>query len=68
MFPSYRITYQYKYAMLIYVPLTRREIGRHHAIGYLASNWSCVEFEQFYFHETESAFLLHHANALTYDG
>ena len=67
MFPSYRITYQYKYAMLIYVPLTRRETGRHHAIGYLASSWNCVEFERFYFHETGSAFLLRHANVLTYD-
>ena len=61
------ITYQYKYTTLIYVPLTRLEIGRHHAIGYLASSWNCVEFEQFYFHETGSAFLLRHANALTYD-
>ena len=61
------ITYQYKYATLIYVPLTRREIGRHHAIGYLALSWNCVEFEQFYFHETGSVFLLRHANALTYD-
>ena len=47
------ITYQYKYTTLIYVPLTRREIGRHHAIGYLASSWSCVEYERFHFHETE---------------
>ena len=64
---SILITYQYKYAILIYVPLTRRETGRHHAIGYLASSWNCVEFEQFYFHETGSAFLLRHANVLTYD-